>query len=137
MLLCLFQCPAATTPPTEDITLGGGTYQNWSRQEDKRWKKKRRQLEKIERLLLGIVEEIPSDVPEAAPVRQAEEVLAQAKDQLNEDAAPVFDWRTLSADVAQAERALAQARVALAHYQARKIAEAEDQDDEDFLLLMA
>ena len=125
--------------PDQDVTLGGGTYQFWKKRlgydEDKgkRWEQRRRQLEKISRLIDGIAEEIPADVPEAQVARQAAEDFEKAADKLAEDV-PVqfFDWAGLAREIQRAQAALKQAEVALAQYQAR----VEEEDDEDALLMM-
>lgn len=123
----------------EDVSLGGGTYQGLKlklgskEEDDKRWQKRRRQLEKIARLIDGVAEEMPADVPEAQIAREAKAAVEKAADKLAEDVPlPFFDWAGLASEVRRAEAALSQAELALAAYHERRI----EEDDEDILLLM-
>lgn len=127
-----------------DIPLSIGAGSLWRKRvaeddqiRDKRWRKRRQQIEKISRLVDGISEELPSDVPEATIIREAEAAVEKAADKLVEDAPPqFFDYRGLAAAVAQAQRAMRDAETALQRYEARKRQELIDQDDEDVLLLL-
>lgn len=130
----------ASVTPAEDVTLGGGTYQGLrerihgrDKQEDERWQKRRKQLEKISRLIDGISEELPSDVPEAQVARQAAAAVEKAAGKLAEDVpVPFIDWAGLAAAIRETEMALMQAEQALAAYRFR----VEEEDDEDALLMM-
>lgn len=130
-------------PPAEDIAIGAGSgyhkrYADEDRERDKRWKKRRAQLEKISRLVDGIEAAVPSDVPEAQIVRDAAEAVEKAADKLAEEAPPQFyDYAGLARLAQRAETAVREAEDALARYEARKRREMEDQDDEDVLLLLA
>ena len=57
---------------------GSGYYAKWREDADKRaaradrtWKKRRASLDKLDRLLSGIIEELPDDVPEAVLIKRA------------------------------------------------------------------
>jgi hypothetical protein len=130
--------------PVQDIAIGIGAGSLWRQRlvqedenRDKRWKRRRQQIEKISRSIEGIEEAIPSDVPEAQIVREAAQAVEKAADKLVEDVpAPVFDYAGLARLAQRAEAAVRQAEDALARYEARRRRELEEQDDEDVLLLM-
>lgn len=134
----------AQTPTPDDIfPIGAGSI--WRRRlseedetRDKRWKRRRQQLETISRLVDGIEDKVPDDVPEAAVVREAAQAVEEAADKLAEDVPPqAFDYAGLARLAARAEASVRQAEDALARYEARKRREIEDADDEDVLLLLA
>ena len=134
-----FTTEAAPEPPQdEDIAIGAGSiWRDEDENRDKRWKRRRQQLEKISRLVDGISEEIPADVPEAQVVREAEEAVEEAADKLAEDTPPeFFDYAGLARLAQRAETAVREAEDALARYEARKRRELEEADDEDVLLLL-
>lgn len=132
----------AAVAPQEDIGIGAGS--TWRKRladedetRDKRWKRRRAQLEKISRLVDGIEAAIPSDVPEAQVIRDASEAVEKAADKLAEDVPPqAFDYAGLARLAARAEAAVRQAEDALARYEARKRREMDELDDEDVLLLL-
>ena len=121
-------------PPPGDIELGGGGFWDWrnapSRGHDERWKKRRNQLETLDRLLSGIVEQVPPEAVEAVPVKAAVEALQQAAAEL---ISPDYDYTALAAEVGRAEEALFAAERALQRY-LNRVAE-EDEDDDDIFLL--
>jgi hypothetical protein len=128
-------------PEDVDIGIGAGSY--WKKRlaeedesRDRRWQQRRKQLEKISRLVDGISDEVPSDVPEAQVIKQAEERIEEAANKLSDP--PQFtDYKALAAAVRRAEAALRQAEAAYQRYEARKRRELDEQDDEDVLLLLA
>lgn len=125
--------------------VSGGTYQGYraalareSAHDDKRLKKRRKQLRQIAELIDGITEDMPSDVPEAQAAKQAQAAVEEAAERLGEDIpAAAFDHAGLAAAVRQAEAAVRQAQAAHMAYQARVAQALAEQDDEDVLLLMA
>lgn len=136
MLLTLFQLggggSAVVVPPQDVAFGGGGGFWDWrhapDNTRDRRWKKRKADLAKIDKLLSGIVDQIPDDAPEILPVRRAQRVVEQAAAEL---AAPVFDNAALTADINRASAALTAAQAALDRY----LSQVEDDDDDDFLML--
>ena len=133
---------AAADQQQEDFPIGAGSI--WGKRladedesRDRRWRKRRAQLETISRLVDGIADEIPADVPEAQVVREAEQAVEKAAVKLAEDVPPsAFDYAGLARLVARAEASVSQAEDAYHRYVARKRREIEEQDDEDVLLLL-
>lgn len=132
----------ATAAADGDLVSGGSYYgyraalARESAHDDKRLKKRRKQLRQIAELIDGITEDMPSDVPEAQAAKQAQAAVEEAAERLDEDAS-VFDHAGLAAAVRQAEAAVRQAQAAHMAYQARVAQALAEQDDEDVLLLMA
>lgn len=133
---------ASFTTTSEDVDLfqigAGSIWRQADENRDKRWKRRREQLEKISRLVDGIEAAIPSDVPEAQVIRDASQAIEKAADKLAEDVpSRAYDYAGLARLAAQAEAAVRQAEDALARYEARRRRELDEQDDEDVLLLLA
>lgn len=120
-----------------DAGLGGGGFWDWpkgrSDRRGERWKKRREQLDRIERSLAGIAEDIPSDIAEAQPLATAKAAVAKAERVLSEPPGPSFDWPAVTQAFRDTQTALKAAERALAAYQV-KLA---DEDDDDDLFLMS
>ena len=130
----------AAAPEQEDFPIGAGSI--WGKRladedesRDRRWRKRRAQLETISRLVDGIADEIPADVPEAQVVREAEQAVEKAAVKLAEPTR-AFDHAGLARLVGRAEASVSQAEDAYHRYVARKRRELEEADDEEVLLLL-
>lgn len=129
----------------EDIAITPGSYWNYRKrieedeqERDERWRRQRERIEKVSRLIDGVTDKLPDDVPEAQVAKRAEAAVEKAAEKLVEDVPPpAFDYAGLAQRVKAAEHAVRQAEQALQRYEARKRREMEEQDDEDVLLLMA
>jgi predicted GIY-YIG superfamily endonuclease len=123
-----------------DYPIGAGSiwhkrFAEANEHRDKKWRKRRQELEKISRLVDGVAEKVPSDVPEAAVVREAETAVEKAADKLADP--PEFtDYAGLAAAVRGAKEALKQAEDAFKRYEARRREALIEADDEDVLLLL-
>ena len=125
--------PVPSTAPVVDEGIGGGGFWDWkpSHKRGERWKKRRAQLDRIDRLLAGIDDQVPDDVSEAQPIKTAKAAVAKVERVLAEPPGPSFDWQAVAQAFKELQSALKSAEKALVAYQIKL----EDDDDDDLLMM--
>ena len=120
-----------------DVDLGGAGFWDWPRpprasdeKRSKRWQKRRAQIDQLHALVHGLVKQVPSDVVDAPPIKEAVRVVAKAIE-TSEVPPDTFDWKQFAADIKAARAQIVRAQKAVGRY----IEAVEEEDDDDCFLM--